>query len=258
MLIDAHAHLDKYGTLLNAALEEIAHDRILTLATAMDVSSYRDLTHVAERSEFVVPTFGIHPKRAPGHVDRLTELGRFIDASPVLGEIGLDFHWVEDGSQYPAQEKVLRYFLAAAREQKKIVNLHTKGAEKEILGLLEEYDIRRAIVHWYSGPMDLFHALVQFGAYFTVGVEVFYSEHIRAIARQLPDPQLLTETDNPGGLRWLKGTPGMPRVLTDVVHALARLKSRAPEAIVSIVEENFRRLIHRDPWLGDVAAKFFP
>lgn len=258
MLIDAHAHLDKYGELLGAALEEIERDQILTLATAMDVRSYRELTRVADRSELVVPTFGVHPKQAPRYADRLSEIGSLIDASPALGEIGLDFHWVEDSSQYPAQEKVLRYFLAAAREQKKIVNLHTKGAEKEILDLLEEYDIRRAIVHWYSGPMDIFQALVQFGAYFTIGVEVLYSEHIRAIARQVPDAQLLTETDNPGGLRWLKGTLGMPRALNDVVRALARLKSRTPETIASMVEENFCRLVGHDPWLGDVEAKFWP
>ena len=41
MLIDAHVHLDKYGDLLDEALKQIDHEKILTVATAMDVPSVR-------------------------------------------------------------------------------------------------------------------------------------------------------------------------------------------------------------------------
>ena len=186
MLIDAHAHLDKYGELLDEALQQIEQNRIFTIANAMDLPSYFQLKDVAARSDLILPTFGIHPRRAPEYADRLSELSPFIERSPAIGEIGLDFHWIEDRSQYPAQLKVLEYFLASAREQKKIINLHTKGAEKKILDLLEHYDLQRAIVHWYSGPLDILSALVQFGAYFTVGVELLYSDTIQTIAKKSP------------------------------------------------------------------------
>ena len=78
MLIDAHVHLDKYGDLLDQALSEIDEQRIFTVATAMDVPSYLELQKIAERSPFILPTFGIHPRRAAEYVDRLPELGRFI------------------------------------------------------------------------------------------------------------------------------------------------------------------------------------
>src|SRR5512134_2583140 len=187
MLIDAHVHLDKYGELLDQALEQIEREKIFTVATAMNVPSYLKLGKIGERSELVLPIFGIHPRRAAEYADYLSEIGRHIEASPAIGEIGLDFHWVKDPLTYPAQRKVLEYFLAAAREQNKFVNLHTKGGEKEILDLLEAYQVRRAIIHWYSGPMDIFHEMVQYGAYFTVGVEALYSEPIKAIARAIPD-----------------------------------------------------------------------
>jgi len=162
---------------------------------------------------------------------------------------------VKDPSQYPPQRKVLEYFLAAAREQKKIVNLHTKGAEKEILNLLERYDIKRPIIHWYSGPLDIFRSLVDYGAYFTVGVEVFSSENIQAIAREVPEGQLLTETDNPGGLKWLRGVIGLPVVIEKVVQVIAALRQSTTEAIERTVYENFTRLIEDDPWLADVRAR---
>jgi len=255
MLIDAHAHLDKYEEELRQALEEIERHQIFTIAVAMDLPSYQRNLEIGQMCDLVLPTFGVHPKRAPEYTDRLSELGPWIERSPAIGEIGLDFQWVEDSSQYPAQKKVLEYFLAAAREQKKIVNLHTKGAEKEILDLLQRYDIKRPIIHWYSGPLDTFRALINYGACFTVGVEVLFSKHIQAIARELPTGQLLTETDNPGGLKWLNGTVGMPQVLEQVIQAIGDLKETGPEVVARTVEENFFRLIRDDPQLSGIRMK---
>lgn len=254
MLIDAHAHVDKYGDNLDAALKEIAERRIFTIATAMDLPSYKDLRLIADRCDLVLATFGIHPRRAPEYANRLRELNPYIDASSAIGEIGLDFHWVKDRSEYPAQLRVLEYFLAAAREQSKFVNLHTKGAEKKILELLEHYDVKRAIIHWYSGPLDILRAMAQFGAYFTVGVEVLYSDTIRTIAKEIPDHLLLTETDNPGGLTWLKGVVGMPKDIEKVVDAIAGVRSSSPELITRTIHENFLHMTKDDPWLQDIRA----
>jgi TatD DNase family protein len=246
MLIDAHAHLDHYGAALDAALAQIEEARIFTVATAMNVSSYRRTLKIAARSNLILPTFGIHPKNAPSYARRLTSVSKYIDASPGLGEIGLDHHWVKDASRYTAQRKVLEYFLAAAREQNKLVNLHTKSAEKDVLDLLEHYDIRRAIIHWYSGPLDILRALIEFGAYFTVGVEVLFSQWIQMIATEIPDQRLLTETDNPGGLQWLEGIIGMPTHLRRVIEATARIKAKSADAMAETVWQNFLRLIQDD------------
>jgi TatD DNase family protein len=256
MLIDAHVHLDRYDNLLAEALREIESQNIFTVATAMDVPSYLRLEPIAERSELVLAIFGVHPRRAPEYCQRLSEISRWIDMSPAIGEIGLDFHWVDETSQYPAQLKVVEYFLAAAREQKKFVNLHTKGAEREILDLLERYDIERAIIHWYSGPLDILRNLIQFGAYFTIGVEVTFSDAIKTIAQTIPDHLLLTETDNPGGLKWLNGTIGMPGAIRGVVHAVADVRGVSAAGIERLVQENFTRLISNDPHMKNARRVF--
>jgi|GEM_PF-127531 len=251
MLIDAHVHLDKYGDLLDQALGEIDAQRIFTVATAMDVPSYLELQKIGERSELVLPTFGIHPRRAAEYVDRLPELGRYIDISPAIGEIGLDLHWVKDTTTYPAQRKILEYFIAAAGEQNKFVNLHTKAGEKEILDLLVKYNVRRAIIHWYSGPMDILQEMIDFGCYFTIGVEVMYSDYIKDIANTVPDHLLLTETDNPGALKWLKKNDeiGMPSAIERVVEAVAAVRRSTANQIEALVQANFCQLISNDPHL---------
>jgi TatD DNase family protein len=255
MLIDAHVHLDRYGDDdLDAALDEIVRHRIFSVGVAMDILSYERTREIARRCDLVLPTFGVHPWNAPQYAARLDDLAAPIADSPMLGEIGLDFHWVEDPATYPAQREVFEVFLAAAQAQGKIVNLHTKGAEHAVLTLLRRYDLQRVIVHWYSGPLDVLDDLIAHGALFTVGVEVMRSDQIREIARRIPADQLLTETDNPGGWEWLTGAKGTPGLVTDVVHALAVARGTTDEAIARTVQANFVRLIGDDPRLAEVRA----
>jgi TatD DNase family protein len=259
MLIDAHSHVDRYdredARALESALAEIAQHRIFTVSVSMDLPSYKRNLEIGEKCDWVLPAFGVHPWNALEYVDRLQDLDGAIERSPLIGEIGLDHYFVENAAAYPDQRKVLEYFLGAAKEQAKIVNLHTKGAEKEVLELLEQYDIPRVIVHWYSGPLDIFRELAARGVYFTVGVEVLYSEHIQTIAQEIPAGRLLTETDNPGGPRGFIGGPGMPALVKDVVRGIAEARKTTVEAIVEAVRANFIELIRDDPWLADVWRK---
>jgi len=256
MLIDAHAHLDLYtDDILESALEEIKGHEIFTISNSMDPASYRRNLEIGQMSRLVLPTFGVHPWKAPEYVQRLQELTGAVEQSLMLGEIGLDHQFVEDTRQYPAQREVFEFFLTAAKEQDKIVNLHTKGAEQETFKLLRQYDIQRAIVHWYSGPLDILRELKDRGIYFTVGLEVLHSDDIKTIVRELPTELLLTETDNPGGLEWLTGVPGMPRMVTEVVEALAKLRGITAQEMVQAVQSNFERLIGDDSRWSEVYTR---
>ena len=259
MWIDAHAHLDRFDLVddraLDAALAEIDGHRILTISNSMDLPSYRRNLEISERCDLVIPTFGVHPWNAPEYADRLPDLCASIEQSPMIGEIGLDYHFVQDTAAYPAQRKVFEFLLSAARDQDKIVNVHTKGAREDVLALLDRYQVPRVIAHWYSGPLGILGEMIDRGATFTVGVEVLHSDHIQAIARAIPLEQLLTETDNPGGPMGFIGEPGMPVLVKDVVRGIAEAKRTTAEAIVQAVEANLLALIQDDPWLPDRYVK---
>lgn len=257
MWIDAHAHLDHYDDdHLSTALAQIAEQRIFTISVAMDPPAYARAREIAARSPLILPTFGVHPWEAPHWAERLDTLDALIAQSPLLGEIGLDTHWVTDASTYPAQRRVLEHFLAAARDQHKIVNLHTKGAEHDIADLLRRYRVERAIVHWYSGGRPALRELIALGCYFTVGVEIMRSNKMRTIAQLIPEDRLLTETDNPSGWAWLAdGAPGMPALVVDVVRTLAEVRQTAPDALRTTVHANLLRLFAGDPHLSAVTAR---
>jgi TatD DNase family protein len=256
LLVDAHAHLDQYSdSELPEVLQEIEETRTLTISTAMNPETYRRAQELAGRCRYVIPTFGIHPWDAHEYAGRMTQFDALIEESPMLGEIGLDYHFVQDVRRYGPQREVFGHFLAAARDQGKVVNLHTKGAEAEILDLLLRFEIERAIVHWYSGPLDLLLELSRLDCYFTIGVEVLRSEKIRQIASELPMDRILTETDNPGAWEWLTGERGMPEMIDDVISTLAEVRRTSEQEMERTVLENFALLTRDDPWLEEMQTE---
>lgn len=75
----------------------------------------------------------------------------------------------------------------------------------------------------------------------------------------MPEHLQLTETNNPGALKWLKKTDkiGMPRAIKSVVKALAALRGSTSERISRSIHMNFSRLLDDDPWLHKIRDLFF-
>ena len=255
MYIDAHAHLDKYDSHLPKVIQEIEEHKIFTISVSMDPKAYAKSRHIEEHTNWVLSTFGVHPWNAPAFHSQLDALQPLIDASPMLGEIGLDYHFIPEPESHGLQRDVFRYFVTQGIAQKKILNIHSKGAEADVDRILGELGAHRAIIHWYSGPARQFHSLAEKGVYFTIGVDVLFNPAIQKIARSVPSSLLLTETDNPGGYDWLTGNAGMPSLITRVTRTLAELRGWSEEDTKAIVLRNFLHLAGDDEWARCIKTK---
>jgi Tat protein secretion system quality control protein TatD with DNase activity len=69
VLVDAHAHLDQYGSSWPEVLEEIRRLEILTLAVSMDPPSFERTRGLCANQPLLIPAFGVHPWKAPGWED---------------------------------------------------------------------------------------------------------------------------------------------------------------------------------------------
>lgn len=241
-MVDAHAHLDRYGEDLPRALDQIRRSSVRTLAVSMDPASFRKTSRIAEGEPLIFPSFGVHPWEAHRFASDLEALEAPLSRAPLIGEIGLDQHFVKDADRYPAQRVVLEFLLEAAEASGRLVNLHTTGAESEVLDALRSRALPAIVVHWYSGPPELVAEFLDLGAFFTVGVAVLRSKRARELATSLPDDRLLTETDNPGGWKWMTGEVGFPDLLERVRRALAELRGVPLPELDRRVAENFERV----------------
>lgn len=139
---------------------------------------------------------GIHPLRAVEGKTQLALFRQLVNQTSYIGEIGLDFSR-EGISTKNEQIIVLREILSDIQGKKKIISVHSRRAEKELLGLLCEYDIKNVIFHWYSGPVDLIPSILKQGFYFSVNESMCLSKNGKAIVEKIPQDRALTETDAP-------------------------------------------------------------
>lgn len=139
---------------------------------------------------------GLHPLLVDDGKTQLALFRQLVDQTSYIGEIGLDFSR-EGIATKGEQVTVLRELLSAIRDKKKIVSVHSRKAEKELLALLCEYEIENVIFHWYSGSVDLIPAILSKGYYFSVNEAMCLSKNGRAIIEKIPRERVLTETDAP-------------------------------------------------------------
>ena len=185
MLIDFHTHLDWYQD-KNQLYKEIANFSGMIVASSVDLESFEKNKEIAKKCNVegikVFPTFGVHPENAEKYENQLEKLDDALNQSKIIGEIGMDFYWAKNVSKI-AQEKVFRYILAHCNEREKYCVIHTKGAEKEIARILEDYPKAKPIIHWYNGPEDVYQLFLQRGYLQTFGCETCRNSYLQHLLK---------------------------------------------------------------------------
>ena len=139
---------------------------------------------------------GLHPLLAADKQNELQIFKNNIEKTSYIGEIGLDFS--KSGiSTKEIQISVLRKILSDLKGKKKIVSVHSRKAERELLDLLCEYDIKNVIFHWYSGPIGLIPSILSCGYYFSINESMTLTKNGQKIIENIPKTRILTETDAP-------------------------------------------------------------
>lgn len=253
MLIDFHTHLDFYKP--EELQSQLSTFSGIIVAASVDEKSFFENCRIAEwarkstRDCHIIPTFGIHPNRADENAALLddphtaTRLTGYLDRSPLIGEIGMDFCWSKCSKEN--QEKVFRWFLEYCNKTGKACVIHTKDAEKEICDILTDYPKASPIIHWYDGPENIFREFIRRGYPQTFGVETIRSEHIQSLLKLTPPELLLAETDNPDSEPWLGGSRSDVALIERVYDELASLLKITRSQLEKIIEENFTRIIKK-------------
>ncbi len=257
MLVDVHNHFSYYQEDTDRALKDMRENGVLMVSVSIDFPSYKDTLELAKRSEFILPAFGVHPINAHDHMDQHDTIRKTADEAIMLGEIGLDRKWTENDAHYPAQDTLLELFLESAQKHDTIMILHVAGAEDKILSMLENYSIRKAIIHDYYGPVDLVEKIIDTNLYFAFDRSYLesYEPEIEGwkerleIATMIPDDLFLIETDGPN-----KPPRKMPfEALQIVAERIATLRKTTAEEITSQSSKNLLNLIKDDPRLTKYA-----
>ena len=254
-LVDSHCHLDfpelaaqQDAVMGRARKAGVGH--FLTICT--HVTRAENIRAIAEKYDDVSATVGIHPHEAAKEpavdVARLLSLAEH-DKVVGFGETGLDFFY--EHSPRVEQDLSFRVHLAAAREAKLPVVIHTRDADAQMAATITEEMGKGAftgLIHCFSSGLDLAHTALNLGLYISIsGIVTFKkAEALRDVVKAVPLDRLLVETDSP----YLapiphRGKINEPAFVAHTAAVVAELKGISREELASRPTENFFRLFRK-------------
>src|SRR5260370_82394 len=142
--VDTHCHLDQYSKPL-AVLKRAEATGTITVAVTELPSGCQRLALRLGARPLVRVALGLHPLRAgrasPMELALFTEL---LDQTDYVGEVGLDGSPAGRGT-FREQVKVFEHLLQQPRVQRKVLTVHSRGAERETIERPAAGDVTRIL-----------------------------------------------------------------------------------------------------------------
>lgn len=252
MLADSHCHLNYKGLVEHQqSILERARARGVTamLNISTRESEWDDVLATAEREPDVWASVGIHPHEADqhAHIDTAKLVERAAHPRVVgIGESGLDYHY--NHSDRARQQASFRAHIAAARETKLPIIVHTRDAEDDTIDILADEMGKGAytgVIHCFTASGAFADKAMELGFYISIsGIVTFKNARaLQETAARLPRERLLIETDAP----FLapvphRGKSGEPSFVADTAAFLADLRGENIEDLQHYTATNFHDL----------------
>ena len=232
MIIDSHCHFDMMPQ-PNVYIEQHEQDGNIVIGMTNLPKHFQIGQPHVKGYKYIRLSLGLHPLLSVEGKSQLSLFNELVNQTSYIGEIGLDFsrHGIASKND---QIDVLNEVLSSIRGKKKIVSVHSRRAENELLSLLKEYEIQNVVFHWYSGPLNIIPSIIEQGYYFSVNEAMCISKNGRTIIERIPNDRVLTETDAPYNEQC-----NLRRLLEE----LSKIWSVSFNDAEAIIERNFRNLL---------------
>ncbi|WP_027383260.1 Qat anti-phage system TatD family nuclease QatD [Epilithonimonas caeni] len=241
MIIDTHCHIDLYPN-PRKVLQDCVKANITILAMT-NLPSHFEMGHSHFQSlKNIRLALGMHPLMADSHKREFDIFLKNIDKTSYIGEVGLDFS-KEGIATKDIQIHTFSKILKKVSGHKKILSIHSRKAEKEVLHLLIENNIQSAIFHWYSGGLNLIDDISKAGYFFSINPAMIKSASGRKIISKIPKEFILTETDGP--FIYTNDVPIQPGQTQTVIAFLAKEWTVSDDEVKKIIYSNFVNIIQR-------------
>lgn len=166
------------------------------------------------------------------------------DDCVAIGEIGLDF------KAYPVteemKEKQIEYFeriIEFAKEIDKPIIIHSRGAEKECVEIMEKHECKKVIMHCFSGNKKLIQRCVDNGWMLSVPPVITRLLHFQMLVEMVPLNNLSTETDSPY-LSPVAGERNEPSNVEVTIKMIAEIKGLEEKEVRDKIWDNAKRMFN--------------
>jgi TatD DNase family protein len=242
-LVDLHCHLD-LSPCPEAEISEVDRLGIKTLTVTTTPRAWPHNKKLVAKANHVRAALGFHPELAIEEKDQIELWKLYAEETRYIGEVGLDGrkqnrHFFND--QVSIFEQILRTCHSMGD---KIISVHSAGAVKEVLDLLESTQVLnncKVILHWFTGNLSTSNRAAGLGCYFSFNSPMLLSNTGQKSLLSLPKGKLLTETDSP--FTKVKGRILKPKDVHEIVYLLSSNLGMEYNATLEMVWKNFQSLI---------------
>ncbi|CAM3796926.1 TatD family hydrolase [Mycolicibacterium frederiksbergense] len=240
-LIDTHCHVSAYIDPV-ATLREADEAGVAIVAVTEDPEEYRRLRTRLGRREHVEVALGLHPLRAASFgTNELARFFRLVPQAYWIGEVGLDYSRA-GAATAKVQQRVFDVVLTEAQPGRHPLTVHSRGAEKDVVRRLADAGLP-AILHWYTGPVNLVEEALQAGLYFSINIAMVWSRKFPSLMSAIPRDRILLETDGPYAKD--RGRPAQPGRLNELATALGNSWETDLVETTNILRANQTRFLNR-------------
>jgi len=239
ILVDTHAHLEQLADIDGALKRARAAGVAAIVGVGMNLASNQRMLELANRHpDFVYPALGIHPWAIePAELEETLDfIYLHIGQCVAIGEIGLDY-WIKKDKRL--QLEVFLRLLQIAADCDKPISTHSRGSYEDVFQFVKQLGIKRAVFHWYSGPVELVEQIIDSGYCISATPAVEYSQKHREVIERVPLENLLLETDCPVKYKEIASEPASVLVSLDEV---AKLKGVEQAAVALATSTNALRV----------------
>jgi len=194
-LIDFHVHMDYYKDFYEK-YNYYNNNRIYTLSVTNLPEIYEKCIGSFKKSKYVRFALGYNPQFAGIYKFDKKIFDKYLDTTKYIGEVGLDFS--KSFITHKAEQiEVFDYIAQKSGQHNKILSIHSRNSEVDVIDILKKHNVRFAVFHWYTGKIENIKKIVDMGYYFSVNSKMLESKKGLSIIRNIPIDRILIETDGP-------------------------------------------------------------
>ena len=251
MLFDTHTHLNvKHFEKDEVEVVQRALDAGVTQmgVIGFDEETIAKAIELSETYKGIHPVIGWHPTEAGSYTDAVeANLINLIQKHKIaiMGEMGLDYHWMEDPKE--VQQEVFRRQIQVAKELNIPITVHNRDSTEDVYRILKEEHIEDVggIMHSFNLDPEWMKSFLDLNMHISFsGVLTFKKAlEVKESARLVPLDKVLIETDAPYlSPQPYRGKRNEPSYVRYVAEELATLRDMSFEEIAKITTDNANRL----------------
>jgi len=255
LIFDSHTHLnaEQFNEDIPETIQRAKELGVTEMAVVgFDTPTIEKSLELSQQYKEIQSIIGWHPTEAGSYTPEIEKKIQQLLTTPkvvALGEIGLDYYWMEDPKE--VQDRVFRRQIAIAKEMNLPISIHTRDAMEDTYKILKEEDIRDigGIMHSFSGDPEWMAKFLEMGMHISLSGVVTFKKalEVQEVAKAVPLDRLLVETDAPYlapvPYRGKRNEPGYTRY---VVEKIAELREVPFEEIAKQTTTNAHRLFRLD------------